>query len=246
MKLDRSRVLNAASACLVASGLIIGGAGGALALADPGDSAAASKTGNRATHRVMSKIAKIRMTKDPQDPATKIPKIRSTRDRRRSGDQARRPVDQRSPKIRRPSPKIRRPSPKIRRPSPKNRRPSPKNRRPKHPAPICPAAPSHPANLRHRVAMGMVAPSRCRTVARTRHRTMQLPPPRVDSGAWDTRPTGRHRRGAGRGGGRRGASARGRDGVCRRASARGRSQRYRSHPSPCRWSWPRRSGSGEP
>ena len=104
------------------------------------------------------------MTKDRQDPATKIAKIR-------------RP----SPKIRRPSPKIRRPSPKIRRPSPKIRRPSPKNRRPKHPAPICPAAPSHPANLRHRVAMGMVAPSRCRTVARTRHRTMQLPPPRVEA-----------------------------------------------------------------
>ena len=120
----------------------------------------------------------------------------------------------------------------------------PKNRDGRGP---CPAAPSHPANLRHR---GWRRRRWCR-----RRGAERSPGPATGhaasaaarrSGAWDTRRTGRHRRGTGRGGGRRGASARGRDGVCRRDYRSRALQRYRSHPSPCRWSWAHRSGSGEP
>ena len=233
MKLDRSRVLNAASACLVVSGLIIGGAGGALALADPGDSGDQQSSDTSgdvkdrqdpATKDPQDPVTKDRqdpVTKDRQDPVTKDRQDPVTKDRPRSGDQrsprsvdqARRSVDQ----ARRSVDQARRSVDQARRTVDQTRRTADRNTLPRF-APL-------PRATRRTFATGW------RWGWWRRRGAERSPGPATDhaasaaarrSGAWDTRPTARHRRGAGRGGGRRGASARGRDGVCRRDTARGR------------------------
>ncbi len=191
MKLDRSRVLNAASACLAVSGLIIGGAGGALALADPGDSGdqQSSDTSGDVKDRQdpVTKDPQDPVTKDRQDPVTKDPQDPVTKDRqdpvtKDRQDPSTKPEDP-STKPEDPSTKPEDPSTKPEDPSTKPEDPSTKPDEPPTETPCpdlprCPEPPGEPSPPGGDGDGGAVDVPNGRPDPPP---TMQLPPPRVEA-----------------------------------------------------------------
>ncbi len=240
----------------VASGLLIGGAGGALALAEPGDlGRPAIDDASVGDQRRTSKRPTDIDPKDHQDrrpdPTTKTPirrprprpTTKTTDDDRhdRPPTPTRQATDDRSP-TNRPT------TDPTDRPDDPTDRPDDRPDRPTEPTTDDPTqTTSNPTNLRlqwwrRRCGGGFEVPDGRPEPPPD----MQIPPPR--DGQWYLGEPS-HRPSSARCQSRRGLPRAGRSRPRRGLPQGYRSQalqRYRSHPSPCPWSWPRRSGSGEP
>ena len=246
------------SACLVVSGLIIGGAGGAIALAEPGLIGRPAIQRQLGWHqrRPSERTDRAEIPKTRRPDAEQTPTRNTDDDPTPDQDERTDHQDQRTDQDERSDhgpAKRRRPS--ERRPSPANRRrprtddarndddPRAKRRRPR-------AQPDDDANhdVDRRQVVAVAVDSSRRVFAPTPSPEMQLPPPRLDLAlpGIPFEPAGIAAVAGAALPGAAGVPPANCGGVCRRGYRSRALQRFRSHRSRCRWSWPHRSGSGEP